>query len=210
MQENALARARAQAGDLAHGLKTPLTILATVASNLARRGEEEGSTEIVAQVQMMERRIDRQLARARLGAEHLATSNLTTLVDQLVKLMRRTPKGERLNWHLSLHPGSVASVDEVDLAEAVGNVLDNACKWASTRVNVQTEVDGTWISLCIDDDGPGVPEDRLGKLFARGARLNTKIEGSGLGLSIVRDIAAAYSARVHLSRSPLGGLRMRI
>lgn len=209
-QDDALARARAQAGDLAHGLKTPLTVLSTIARSLVRSGNSEDATEILAQVEMMGRRIDRQLARAKLGTDRLATSRVGTLVERLVSLIRRTPQGERIEWDLAVDPDVMVSVDQVDLAEGVGNVLDNACKWARTRVRITTEQKAQSVALCVEDDGPGVPEDQLHEIITRGTRLDGQIDGSGLGLAIVHDIVSAYRAKLDLSRSRLGGLCVRI
>ena len=135
-QDEALSRARARASDLAHGLKTPLTVLSTVAHGLGRGDRQEEAADIVAQVEMMRRRIDRQLARARLGMDHLATSRLDVLVDRLAAVMARLPGCDRLDWDIAIEPGFTVMADEVDVAEAVGNVLDNACKWARRKVRV--------------------------------------------------------------------------
>jgi signal transduction histidine kinase len=209
-QDEALARARARAGDLAHGLKTPLTVLSTVSRGLARAGHQEAATEVLAQVEMMRRRVDRQLARARLGADKLATSRLATLVERLVGVLKRTPRGEALRWDLTLSEELVVAADEVDLAEAVGNVLDNACKWARSTVLITASASSEAIALIVEDNGPGVPEARLQEILARGMRLDSEMEGAGLGLAIVRDIVEAYRGALELSRSPLGGLRVSI
>ena len=205
-QDAALTRARAQADDLAHGLKTPLTVLAAVSHNLSRGARGEDAAEIVGQVDMMRRRIDRQLARARLAADAPAPSRPAELVDKLVAVMRRTPRGEALQWsHERLDEGAIAA-DEVDAAEAIGNVLDNACKWARSRVRIATKRTGECMEVMVEDDGPGVPEDRLQEILARGRRLDTGAEGWGLGLAITCDILDAYGGEIRLARSELGGL----
>ncbi len=209
-QEEALSRARARAGDLAHGLKTPLTVLSTVARGLGRSGRNDDATEILAQIEMMRRRIDRQLARARLGMDHLATSRLATLVERLVAVMARTPRGAALRFELEIGEDLVVAADEVDVAEAVGNVLDNACKWARSKVRVSASAGEGAIVIAVEDDGPGVPEGQLDDILTRGLRLDAEAEGTGLGLAIVSDIAKAYRGELGLSRSALGGLRVRI
>jgi signal transduction histidine kinase len=209
-QDEALFRARARASDLAHGLKTPLTVLSTIARGLRRGDREEAAAEIVSQVEMMRRRIDRQLARARLGVDPLATSRLDLLVERLVAVMARLPGCDRLAWDIAVAPECAIAADEVDVAEAVGNVLDNACKWARSNVRVAASAGHRSVVVVVEDDGPGVPEDRLNEILARGLRLDTEAEGSGLGLTIVQDIVAAYQGGLDLSRSSLGGLSVRL
>jgi signal transduction histidine kinase len=209
-QDAALSKARAQADDLAHGLKTPLTVLSAVSHNLHRHGHGAEASEIVGQVEMMRRRIDRQLARARLAAEAPAASRPADLVDKLIGVMQRTPRGRALAFvHEERHGGSVAA-DDMDVAEAIGNVIDNASKWARANVRATTRRLGGRIVVVVEDDGPGVPENRLGSILARGTRLDEEREGSGLGLAIAREIVAAYGGDIALARSPLGGLAVTI
>jgi signal transduction histidine kinase len=209
-QEAALARARAQAADLAHGLKTPLTIVGSLTRELAQAGRKAEAKEVEEQLAMMGRHIDRQLARARLGADGRTTCRLRPLVERLVDLMRRTPRGERLGWRVAVDPGGVVAADETDVAEALGNVLENACKFASTTVRITGECRSTIFVLCVDDDGPGVPDERRNDIVARGKRLAGDASGAGLGLAIVTDILAAYGGGLELERSPLGGLRVQL
>ena len=136
-QENALTRARAQASDLAHGLKTPLTILSSLAPALASAGQTESAKDIDEQVNAMRRRIDWQLARARLGPGRFATTKFDLLVNQLVDLVRRSPPGARIAWDVAVEHETVISVDEVDAAEAIGNLLENAAKWARSTVRIE-------------------------------------------------------------------------
>jgi signal transduction histidine kinase len=209
-QDEALSRARARASDLAHGLKTPLTVLAAVAHTLNRGEDRAQSEEIIAQVDMMRRRIDRHLARARLGMDQLATTRLDLLVDRLVDVMTRLPGCERLKWSIEIPPDAIVAADDIDLAEAVGNVLENACKWARETVGVTASVEQHAVRLVVEDDGPGVPDDQLSEILARGKRLSEDAEGAGLGLAIVFDIVDAYGGEITLSRSSLGGLRVAL
>jgi signal transduction histidine kinase len=209
-QEEALTRAREHAGDLAHGLKTPLTVLSTVARDLERCGNPAAASEIVAQVQVMRRRVDRQLARARLGARPHATSRLLPLVEGVVALVRRTPQGEQLQWEIAVDATATIAADDVDAAEAIGNILENASKWARTRVRVTASVGEGVVIVSVDDDGPGVADDRLQELTTRGAKLDEKKDGAGLGMAIVDEIVAAYGGNLQLSRSELGGLRVSL
>jgi signal transduction histidine kinase len=205
-QEDALSRARTQAGDLAHGLKTPLTILSSLAPGLAKAGQAESAREIDEQVSAMRRRIDWQLARARLGSGRFATTKLDVLVSQLVDLVRRSPPGAALTWNVEIRQGSVLPADEVDAAEAIGNLLENAAKWARSTVHVSAEERPDRTAIRIEDDGPGVAPDNHDLILRRGVRLDEGVDGSGLGLAIVSDIVSAYAGTVELSRSELGGL----
>lgn len=209
-QAEALARAREQAGDLAHGLRTPLTVLSTVARDLKRSGSEAAANELVAQVETMRRRVDRELARARLGAQPHATTRLHALVEQLVNLMCRTLQGERLKWDVDVDREAIISADDVDAAEAIGNIVENASKWARTTVRVTSEMHDGSVVVCVDDDGPGVDDGLFHELIARGAKLDETKDGSGLGMAIVNEIVRAHHGKLDLSRSDLGGLRVSI
>jgi len=209
-QEAALTRARSQAADLAHGLRTPLTVVSSLARELERTGRSAEAKEAREQLAMIGRYIDRQLARARLGSDGRTTCRLAPLVNQLVELMRRTPRGERLEWQVEVDPGSVLAADQTDVAEALGNVLENACKWGSSNVRVTGECSGTFLALHVDDDGPGVPDGSRAEIVARGVRLVRDADGAGLGLAIVSDILSAYGGSLELHRSPLGGLRVKL
>jgi signal transduction histidine kinase len=205
-QENALTRARAQASDLAHGLKTPLTILSSLAPALASAGQTESAKDIDEQVNAMRRRIDWQLARARLGPGRFATTKFDLLVNQLVDLVRRSPPGARIAWDVAVEHETVISVDEVDAAEAIGNLLENAAKWARSTVRIEATHGPGQTTIRVEDDGPGVSPDDYDLILRRGGRLNENMDGSGLGLAIVSDIVSAYAGQIELARSDLGGL----
>jgi signal transduction histidine kinase len=100
--------------------------------------------------------------------------------------------------------------DSADLAEMLGNLMDNACKWARSRVRVTVAVDGGPLAVMVDDDGPGIPAERREAALTRGGRLDQTVAGSGLGLDIVREIAELYRGSLQLEDSPLGGLRARL
>ena len=210
-QEEGLKRARIGASDLAHALKTPLAVLASIAGSLTRAGMIERAGEIVAQVDTMSRRVDRELARARLNPDGVATTMLGTLVARLVTLMRKTPQGAALTWELFLSPDLLVAADEVDVAELVGNLLDNASKWARAQVILTMQQESGFARLRIADDGPGVAEAQLPEILTRGARLDDAKSGSGLGLAIAHDIVSAYRGSICLSRSQrLGGLQVEV
>jgi signal transduction histidine kinase len=97
-----------------------------------------------------------------------------------------------------------------DLDEMLGNLLDNACKWGRSRVEVESGVAGSSIVITVDDDGPGIDPAMAASVLERGVRADEQVEGTGLGLAIVRDLAEIYGGSIELSRSPLGGVRARL
>ncbi len=205
-------RARTQTGNLAHALKTPLAVLA----NAASRQQPDLADTVIEQVEIAQRQVDYYLARARAAAAAQMPGLKTPvrpIVEGLVRAMTRIhaqrdlsiaitgPDGEREHASLAFHG------EEQDLQEMLGNLLDNACKWADRRVEVGLRRDGPRLEIIIDDDGPGIEPQRREAVFARGARVDERVAGSGLGLDIVRDLARLYRGDVWLADSPLGGLR---
>lgn len=207
MREKSLERARRRAGDLAHGLKTPLTVLSAIARDIRKRKLVRQSEEIEEQADNMRRHVERALARARLstGRSHAATP-LRPAVDKVVAALVRLPKGDELDWDVRIGADAAVPLEAGDLTELLGNLLDNARQWAKTRIKIHYEAP----LLTVEDDGPGVPQSELGRIGERGRRLDETKQGSGLGLSIVGDIADLYSLTVTYGRSALGGLRVAI
>jgi signal transduction histidine kinase len=223
-QEQAIERARAWTADLAHGLKTPLVVLAADAERLRAAGQMALAADLDDLAQGMRRRVDRELIRARvrartgdrggpgggLGPERSPGHPGTDLADTLervVRALRRTPRGGELQWDLDCPaPLAVALLPE-DLAELLGNLLENASQWARSRVQVRacTEA-GLPVAVSVEDDGPGVPDDWLPELGRRGLRLDLRTPGSGLGLAIAQDICDAYGGELAFGRAGLGGL----
>lgn len=206
-QERSLEGARRRAGDLAHGLKTPLTVLSAVARDLRRSKQKGQAEEIEEQAETMRRHVERALTRARLatGKSHSVTP-LKPALDKMTAAMQRMPRGDELSWQIKVDDAAAVPIEAGDLTELLGNLLDNARKWAAKDVRV-TYADRL---LVIEDDGPGVPEAELGRIAERGRRLDESRQGSGLGLSIVADIADTYGLTVGFLKSPLGGLRVEI
>jgi signal transduction histidine kinase len=207
-QEQAVARARARAADLAHGLKTPLTILSADAQELRARGDMCIADEIATIAEGMRRHVDRELARARTGIRVSSgvQQRARPVIDQIVDVLRRTPRGQELDWEIVAADDPDTSIDRQDLTEILGNLADNAAHWAMDKVRITERLDGNVVTLSVEDDGPGVPEDKIGTVLARGGRLDGSQPGSGLGLAIVRDLAEAYGGSLELMRSGLGGL----
>ncbi|WP_046867361.1 sensor histidine kinase [Microvirga massiliensis] len=207
-QEKALERARARAADLAHGLKTPLTVLTSDAAELRARGEEQIADEIAAVTDGMRRHVERELARARAGARiHPRASHpLRPVVDQVVGVLRRTPRGHDLDWDVIVPEGISTRVDAQDLAEMLGNLAENAVKWAVRKIRITGWWTDTNLVLSVEDDGPGIPGSEAAAALARGQRLDESQPGSGLGLAIVSDLVETCGGSLSLGRSELGGL----
>ena len=206
-QEKSLERARARAGDLAHGLKTPLTVLSAIARDLqkSKRGKEAG--EITEQADAMRRHVERELARARMGAGKVsALAPLRQGAERVISAMRRSPRGGEINWVNDIPAGAAVAMDAEDLTELLGNLLDNARKWAGAVVRISHKAG----KLNVDDDGPGVPEIQRPRILQRGTRLDENSQGSGLGLAIVHDICELYGMQLELAASDLGGLSVQI
>lgn len=211
-QDATIERARAHAADLAHGLKTPLTVLADDAHQLRARGEAGVADEIAALVEDMRRHVERELARARAGvrARGGASQLLFPIAAQVVEVMRRTPKGKELSWHIDVPRDLAVSVDAQDLAEMLGNLVENAAQWGKTSVRLCGWSESDAIGLLVEDDGPGVPDHEIETALARGGRLDATKPGTGLGLAITSDLVETYGGLLLLCRSPLGGLRVEL
>jgi signal transduction histidine kinase len=203
-------RARTQAGNLAHAVKTPLAVLANAAA-----GDDSALAHLVGeQVAAAQRQVDHHLARARAAAAVRLPGVRTPVrpvLEGLVRVMRRVHAGRELSVELEAPPDDVVfRGDEQDLHELLGNVLDNACKWAAKRVRVVLARDGARLTVTVDDDGPGLAAVEREAVFGRGVRGDERVPGSGLGLAIVRDLARLYGGEVRLGDASLGGLRVSL
>ena len=212
-QEREIERSRSRAADLAHGLKTPLAALASDAARLRDRGEAAIAQDIEAVGDAMSRHVDRELARARVrgAVRHLAgiSTELAPLVRSLVATLSRTPAGQRVTFDSQIDENLRVPLDRTDLAEVLGNLLENAARHAATHVCVTADP-AAGPSIVIEDDGAGIaPEQRL-RVLERGARLDQRGDGAGLGLAIVQDVLGAYGWRLDLTASQLGGLKATV
>ncbi|CUI53866.1 sensor histidine kinase [Achromobacter dolens] len=204
-------RARTQAGNLAHAVKTPLTIL----GNAAAREEGAFARLVREQVAMAQRQIDHHLARARAAAASGTAGGRAPLrapLQALLRVMQRLYAARGLALEMEEFPDRLEfRGEEQDLQEMVGNLLDNACKWAARRVRIGAHADAPdRLRIVIDDDGPGISEGERERIFERGVRMDEQRPGSGLGLDIVRDLAGTYGGEVGAGQSPLGGLRVTL
>jgi signal transduction histidine kinase len=156
----------------------------------------------------MRRHVERELARARAGTRlgGGAVRPVRPVVEQVVAVLRRTPRGQSLHWEIDMAQDLASSVDAQDLAEIFGNLGENAVKWAASRVRIAGRKEDGAVTLFVEDDGTGIPDDQVGTVLARGGRLDEAQPGSGMGLAIVADLAEAYGGTLTIGRSPLGGL----
>ncbi len=212
-REIAVQRALAKAGDLAHGLKTPLAILAQEAEQASAGGQPELAAAIEQQVERMRRQIEYHLAHARAAASGAAAGASCAVADStqpLVRTMRRLHAGRGLAIDERVEARHAVRCQREDLDEMLGNLLDNACKYARSRVTVESLEEAGAVTIRVDDDGPGLPPAMRDRVLQRGVRADEAAPGSGLGLAIVRDLADLYGGSIALEGSPLGGLRARL
>jgi len=211
LHDRSLAKSRERASDLAHGLKTPLTVMLTIAHDLRKENVIKQADEIETQVESMRYYIERELARVRTRADALRHTDVSPVIDKMVSAIRRFPRHTPLLWEVTVQEDLSAPFDEHDLSEILGNILDNARKWAQSVVRITSESlpDG-FASIVIEDDGRGVPDDVIDTIINRGERLDAMVQGSGLGLAICSDLAESYGANLTIDKSSLGGLRVTI
>jgi signal transduction histidine kinase len=208
-REKAVKRAQATAGDLAHGLKTPLAILAQEAERAEAAGNTELAHGIGQQVDRMRRQVDYHLARARAagsGASPSARCFVAASAEGLARTMLRLHGERNLAIDVQVDAHHVVRVQREDLDEMLGNLLDNACKWGRSKVRVSSkQVDG-FVEIRVDDDGPGIAKELRSIVMQRGVRADESELGSGLGLAIVRDLVEVYGGSVELQDSAVGGV----
>jgi signal transduction histidine kinase len=213
-RERAVARALTTAGDLAHGLKTPLAVLAQEAEQAGVAGHHDLAATLGQQVERMQRQIDYHLARARATASGGSATGLRCpvlpSVEGLVRTMRRLHAGRQLTIDADVSPAHEIRGRREDLDEMLGNLLDNACKWARSRVAISSSNEEEQLTILVDDDGPGLDPSLRAQVLQRGVRADQRVRGSGLGLAIVSDLAELYGGSVALETSPLGGTRARL
>ncbi len=212
--DDMLKRARAQAGNLAHGLKGSLAIITDEGYKLKNAGLEQSSKTIIKQCTIMERHIDHQIARTRASAAaHMPgiVSNLEDVLLPIVKAMEQLHRDKNINVHIDIRSHKPVTIDAIDLSEILGNILDNAFKVAASEIDiVARDFDDDQISLRVDDDGPGLPPEAYELVFDLGARWDETTAGGGLGLAIVRELVHLYGGNCRLDKSPKNGLRIEI
>jgi signal transduction histidine kinase len=202
-------RARTHVSNLAHFFKTPLSVLASEAD--AAPGPLADA--IKRQVEIMRRQVDHYLTRARTAGALDVLGNRTEVgpvLDALSRTLARIHRDRAVDIDVDCPAGLFFRGERQDFEEMAGNLMDNACKWSRTQVHVFVENSGNTFVLAVDDDGPGMKSADRERVLARGERLDESVPGSGLGLSIVRDIAKLYGGALSFGRSDLGGLAARL
>jgi signal transduction histidine kinase len=206
-------RARTHVGNLAHALKTPLAVLANESagdpSALAKAVHEQAT--------LMQQQVDHHLARARAAARVSglgARTEVAPILAALKRALARIHRDKNIDISTQVPDGVAIVVERQDVEEMLGNLMDNACKWAKGRVEVHVELTPDRkrqrVLIRVEDDGPGLEPAEREKALERGERLDEATPGSGLGLSIVRDLVEAYEGSLKLESSTLGGLRVEI
>ena len=209
-----LDRARTQAGNLAHALKNPLLVIQNETADV---GGEKGNL-VHSQLQTVNDIINHQLSKSRLaGTTNLigAQASVANIVTDLVFSLNILYQDRDLELDSTGLEKLIFKGDRQDLEELLGNLIDNACKWAKRNVDISGEtlmkLDGTKVfTLTIEDDGPGIPAAEMRAVLKRGHRLDEQAPGSGIGLNVARDIVNLYGGKLELENSVLGGLRVRL
>ena len=213
-QEREIERSRSRAADLAHGLKTPLAALAADATRLHERGEHAIAQDIEVVGEAMSRHVDRELARARVRGRlrHAAAppTELASLVRSLIATLARTPDSTRVTFESKITEDIRVPLDRTDLAEVLGNLLENSARYARERVCISALAGIAGPSIIIEDDGQGISPPLLTRVLERGTRLDESGKGAGLGFAIVQDVLDAYDWQLDLAASGLGGLKATI
>lgn len=211
-----IARARTHAGNLAHALKTPLSVIV----NEANASTDPMAEKVIEQADIMRHQIDHHLDRARVSAGIAvvgAVTDVRPVIEALARAMEKVHRDRNVSIDISTEETSFRG-EQQDLEEMVGNLLDNACKWASGRVSVSVTAGGkrkddaesAQFCVIVDDDGPGLNPKQREAALRRGRRLDETKPGSGLGLAIVSDLAMLYGGSLSLGSAPLGGLRAEL
>jgi signal transduction histidine kinase len=209
-REATVERALSKAGDLAHGLKTPLAVLSQEAERATRAGQTELAASIAQQVERMRRQVNYHLAQARAAASGAALgahASVKESADGLARTLLRLHADRGLTISVDVSAAHDVRVQREDLDEMLGNLLDNACRFARAAVDIASARDGDRIVIIVDDDGPGLDESMREAVLQRGVRADEASPGSGLGLAIVRDLAELYGGSIALAAAPAGGLR---
>jgi len=210
-------RARTHVGNLAHAIKTPLSVIVNEA---AMHGADPFATKVLEQAEVMRDQVARHLERARIAARLTVIGTVTEVapvIDALRRTMEKIHRGRGVAIEMNADEQAKFRGERQDLEEMAGNLVDNACKWAASRVFVEVLVErpvepgaGPMLRIIVDDDGRGLSEAERAQVSRRGQRLDESKPGSGLGLSIVVDLAALYGGSLSLGRAPIVGLRAKL
>jgi len=205
-------RARTHVGNLAHALKTPISVMVNEA---ATRGGDSFAEKVREQANIMRDQVARHLERAHLAARLTVVSSITDVapvVTALARTMEKIHHDRGIAIEVDADADARFRGERPDLEEMIGNLVDNACKWATSRVAVEVvrEKSGQVLRIAVDDDGRGLSRSECEQVSHRGQRLDESKPGSGLGLSIVVELAHLYGGKLELGAAPIGGLRAEL
>ena len=210
-------RARTHVGNLAHAIKTPLSVIVNEAS---AHGSDPFADKVLEQAEVMRNQVAHHLERARIAARVTIVATVTEVgpaVEALRRTMEKIHRDRGIVIELKADPNASFRGERQDLEEMVGNLVDNACKWAASRVFIEVLMErptdpgaGPVLRIIVDDDGRGLSSAERAQVSRRGQRLDESKPGSGLGLSIVTDLAALYGGSLSLGAAPIGGLRAEL
>ncbi|MES1926268.1 sensor histidine kinase [Salinisphaera sp. T31B1] len=205
-------RARQQAANLAHALKTPLSVMANEADRLSRAGDSARADRLQGQVDAMRRQIDWHLARTRIAGARRSgvVTEVAPVIDGLTRTLQRLFGDAGRVIDTECAPDLLFAGEAQDLEQMMGNLMENACKWSRGIVEVRAVPGDGRLHIRVDDDGPGLTADQRRDAVQRGQRFDESTPGSGLGLAIVSDLASAYAGRLSLAPAALGGLSARL
>lgn len=209
--EDNLKRSRNALGNLGHALKTPLAVLISLAKDSRLDAYPQIQKTLRDQLEQMQQRMSRELNRARLAGDALPGAQFD--VDAEMPGLMATLgmiHGGHLELSLNTSPGLHMPWDREDMLELLGNLLDNACKWADSQVELNIRQTAGGYEIEVQDDGPGIPETERDQVISRGTRLDEQTSGHGLGLGIVRDIVDVWGGEMQLETGALGGLSVMI
>jgi signal transduction histidine kinase len=211
-RERSVRRAQAKAGDLAHGLKTPLAILAQEAEQLRREGQVELAWTLFQQIERMRRQIEYHLAQARVGSGSTpgVRSSVRDTADALTRALKRLYADRELTFRIEVLEEHSVRIQREDLEEMLGNLLDNACKWGNSQVMLSSYLRDGEILIVIEDDGAGISSSLRESVLQRGVRADETTPGSGLGLAIVRELVELYGGSISLGDSTMLGLKVSV
>lgn len=208
-----LQRSRHALGNLAHALKTPLTVLTQWATHPQGAGQAGLGRELAEPIEQIRQLVDRELRRARIAGAAAPGQRvmLAGEVSDLVATLNKIYRDKSLTIECRIPAATTFPGDRDDLLELLGNLLDNACQWATGRVRLTVQEAAGWQTLVVEDDGPGCPPEQLARLTERGVRIDESLAGHGLGLAIVGTIVEQYGGRLYFDRSTdLGGFAVRV
>jgi signal transduction histidine kinase len=203
-----LSRARLHVANLGHALNTPLATL-----ELSLREDKKGGEKRISLVRQMQERIRHHLGRARtavLSGPARARTIIAPHIADIASALGKIYADKNLRFESLIKPGLSVACEPQDLDEMLGNILDNSFKWAKSKVEITASVSQGSVALTLEDDGPGLADDKLPQALLPGRRLDESAPGSGFGLSITRELAELYGGNIRLSRSELGGLRVEL